>query len=69
MLGITSPLIPAIQQDEQRNTPQLDPIEASWFGVCFSSSANNAPEKNVHCQFFQQLDGRTVARSSQKRVV
>ena len=37
MLGITSPLIPDIQNDKHNSTPHLDPKEVSWFGVsaCF----------------------------------
>ena len=33
LFGITSPMIPDIQEDKKNNTPQLDSTEASWFGV------------------------------------
>ena len=32
-LGISSPIIPDIQNDKQANTPHLDAVQASWFGV------------------------------------
>ena len=33
MIGITSPLIPDIQQENHNNTPHLDATQASTFGV------------------------------------
>ena len=33
MIGITSPLIPDIQEDKRNDTPTLDDAEASTFGV------------------------------------